>query len=295
MIPPRKIALSGGGMKGLAHVGALEVLEERGLLRCVKEYIGTSAGAIIGFCIAIGYTLSELRTLCAVFDFSLAQNLDPAIILQFSEQFGIDDGENLERFLNVLLKAKGLPTSLTFQELAQLRPSAPKLRVYAANIETCMPHEFSSDRTPRAELRMAVRASMCIPFLFTPVKDGATGALLVDGGIIAHFPFYHLSDSERADTIGIAFQKDDAQFDMSSMNLSEFSIRVFLSLYKHQNEALYKDWGHQIINVSCKFSGLNFDADTEIKLGIMEAGRKAALEFCSRRTKTSITRRYSVS
>ncbi len=56
-IPPRRIVLSGGGMRAVAHIGALQVLEARGHLAHVKEYVGVSAGAFLAFCLAIGYTL----------------------------------------------------------------------------------------------------------------------------------------------------------------------------------------------------------------------------------------------
>ena len=77
LIPPRRIVLSGGGIRALAHLGALDVLEKKGYLKNVKEYVGVSAGAFVGFSICIGYTISELRMLCSVFDFGLIRSVDP--------------------------------------------------------------------------------------------------------------------------------------------------------------------------------------------------------------------------
>ena len=94
-------------MKGIAHVGALDVLQKRGLLKCVREYIGTSAGAMMGLCLAVGYTIGELTTLCTVFDFRLMTNLEPDAMLQASELYGLDNGANLEKLLGVLLRQEG--------------------------------------------------------------------------------------------------------------------------------------------------------------------------------------------
>ena len=90
LIPPRRIVLSGGGIRALAHLGSLDVLEKKGLLRSVTEYVGVSAGAFVGFCLVIGYTITELKMLCSVFDFGLIRNLDPESALEFPSSFVFD-------------------------------------------------------------------------------------------------------------------------------------------------------------------------------------------------------------
>ena len=278
-VPPLRIALSGGGMKGIAHVGALEVLNERGLLKCVKEYIGTSAGALIAMCMVLGYTLQELRTLCTLFDFSLMLNLEPETILLCPEKFGMDNRLNMDRLLVVLLKAKGFGPATTFEDLRDL----PKqLRVYAADITICDVHEFSLKATPRTELRVAVQASMCVPFYFTPVIDPDSGHFLVDGGIIAHFPFIHLTDAERAETIGVAFNKPFESAGYAVDTFVAFSIQLYTSVYHHQNQALYAKWGHRIIRVECgRFPSFHFEATAAEKTALMDLGRAAALRYRS--------------
>ena len=275
-------------MKGIAHVGALEALEERGLLRCVKEYVGTSSGALIAFCVVLGYSLKELRTLCTLFDFTKMQNLEPEVLLQFPEQFGLDDGENLDRLLNVLLRAKGFSPNLKFADL-----SGQALRVFAVDINICEQKEFSAAATPRVELRQAVRASMSIPIFFTPVKDSDTGNSLVDGGLIAHFPFHHLSDSERHETLGIAFSEIHKTSD-NPTNIGAFVLQLYFSVYHHQNLQLLKDWGHRIITIPCgQFPSVYFDAELEHKKALLQSGRDGVEEFFSRKL-TPPHRRKSV-
>jgi predicted acylesterase/phospholipase RssA len=289
-VPPLRIALSGGGMKGIAHVGALEVLHERGLLKCVREYIGTSAGALIALCMVLGYTLQELRTLCTLFDFSLMLNLEPETILLCPDKFGLDNRLNLDRLLVTLLKAKGYGAATTFEDLREL----PKqLRVYAANITNCDVHEFSLKATPRVELRVAVQASMCVPFYFTPVVHPDSGHFLVDGGIIAHFPFIHLTDAERAETIGVAFTKQvhDSKID----TLLAYIMHLYTSVYHHQNQHLYSKWGHRIIRIECgRFPSFHFEASAAEKTYLMNKGREAVESTLARRASATITRRNSL-
>ena len=120
-IPPYRITLSGGGLKGIAHVGALEVLQERGLLKALREYVGISAGALVAFSLCLGSTLSELRMIISLLDFGLIRDLDPETMLNFPETFGLDTGANLEKFLKTILRARRISPTITFAELESLR------------------------------------------------------------------------------------------------------------------------------------------------------------------------------
>jgi NTE family protein len=295
MLPPKRVALSGGGMKGIAHVGALEVLEERGLLKNIKEYIGTSAGALIGLCMCIGYTLSELRAICMELDFSSAQNLDPEIVMQFLENFGFDDGANTDKLLTVLLKAKRIDPNITFEEFSQQFPNSPSLRTYAVEIQECKIHEFSLQKTPRAELKMAVRASSSIPIYFTPVCDISLNHVYVDGGLVAQLPFHHLTAEERNETIAIAFGNERAEA-CETLTFMKYMIKMYYSIYNHQNIELYKDWIHRIIIVPCgNFPSVYFGATSSEKQALIETGREGALKFLSNPPSLrKISRRHSL-
>lgn len=269
--------MSGGGMKGIAHVGALEVLESRGLLRHVVEYIGTSAGALMAFVLCIGYTVAELRDICIRFDFTLLQTLEPDTIVNVMETFGVDTGENLDRLLRALLKMRGLQPDTTFGDLS----GTATLRVYAADIHACGVREFSAAKTPRVPLRIAVAASMAIPLYFTPVEDPETGHLLVDGGLIAHFPFHHLSDLERQETLGIAFaQEHKVKSDTELKSFAAFFLQLYYSVYHPQNERLFSAWRHRILFLPCgEFPTMQFDSSEDQKGGLIAAGRRGATEF----------------
>ena len=294
MIPPLRVALSGGGILGLAHIGALEVLQERGHLKCVKEYLGISAGAMIVFCICIGYTLSELRALITVFNFTKIQNLEPEIMLSFVESYGFDDGANIEKLFIVLLRAKGLSPEITFREFSEKFPERPTLRIFATEVATRSLKEFSLGKTPDVCLKFAIRASVSIPIIFTPVED-LSGSYFVDGGIISNFPFHVLTDEERERAIGITFYKYTIQDKPAKItNIFEYIQHVCSSAYYHQEERLYKRWSSQIIVIKTeKNYSLNFEAVSEEKEDLMDAGRAAAEEFL-RNPVSKPLRRYSL-
>lgn len=296
MIPPLRIALCGGGVKGIAHVGALDVLQKRGLLKCVREYIGTSAGAMMGLCLAVGYTIAELTTLCTVFDFRLMTNLEPDAMLQASELYGLDNGANLEKLLGVLLRMKGFPVDCTFAQLEQLQCTRglPRLglRVYAADVEQGVPREFQARTTPNTSIVLAVRASMSVPVFFTPVRDPETGHLLVDGGVISNFPFQHLTDEERAETLGIAFDQSykfcaptgSAEALRKSMTFPEYILQLYYTVYGTHTRELLQGWSDRIVLLpQGNFPSLQFDATMDAKLELIQAGREGAEAFFKRR------------
>ena len=160
MAPKIGIALSGGGVKGFAHLGVLKALEEKGIEADVLA--GISAGAIVGAFIAAGKKPKEVMELINENDF-----------FDFAK-LGIPDRgfftlgnmtENLEKSLGVT----------TFEEL-----EIP-FYVGAANIEKGRMEYFSS-----GDLIKIIQASSSIPVLFSPVE--INGVLYVDGGLFENLP-----------------------------------------------------------------------------------------------------------
>ena len=182
-IPPLHIVLSGGGIRGIAYVGVFLELEKRGFLKNIKHILGVSCGAMFGFSYILGYTPNEMYSLASSLDFSLLQNIDPDIALNYFITYGIDDGSNLDKFLESLVKNKGFSKSITFQELYE--KTSIVFRCYAVDLNTCVLKEFSHKTTPHYLVLLALRASMCIPGYFIPVVDD--DKLYVDGGILINF------------------------------------------------------------------------------------------------------------
>ena len=192
-VPPRiGLVLSGGGAKGIAHIGVLKVLEEYGIQ---PEFItGTSMGSIIGALYSLGYSADELESLV------LSQNWDEVLFdIIPRNSISLEEKESDGRYaLSFPIKGLGvsLPKGLVAgqnisQLITRLTVSAHQITDFrklpipflciATNIETGEPVVIDSGFLPEA-----VRASMSIPSMFTPVlyEDN----LLVDGGLVRNFP-----------------------------------------------------------------------------------------------------------
>lgn len=190
--PKLGLVLSGGGAKGLAHVGVLKAMEEAGLK---PDFIaGTSMGSIVGGLYAIGYSASEIDSIMRAIDWdAVLSNKMPLNYIAFEEKEYYDRYLVEFPFVNYKLKVgTGLIRGQRLNELMHLFfwPALQydnfdqfpiPFRCVATNVGTGKSQVFKSGSLPTA-----LRASMAIPTAFTAVEQDST--LLVDGGVLNNFP-----------------------------------------------------------------------------------------------------------
>jgi NTE family protein len=188
------LALSGGGARGIAHVGVLKVLDELRIpIHCVT---GTSMGAIVGGTFASGRTPVEMEKLVLEADWAKIFRDQPPrkeIALRrkgddyktlFAPEFGVTDGG--------LALPKGVIAGVSIESffrslaapatgISDFRKLPVPFRAMATDIET-----GESVVLERGSIYQAMRASMSVPGAIAPVE--IDGRLLVDGGIANNLP-----------------------------------------------------------------------------------------------------------
>ncbi|MCR5395664.1 MAG: patatin-like phospholipase family protein [Bacteroidales bacterium] len=193
--PKVALVLAGGGAKGLAHIGAIKVLEEAGIP--IDMVVGNSMGSIVGGLYAIGYTPAEMDSVVRHTDwikllldapdygnkllsarkqnetFQLQMSLDPDRQNSKAGRSGLIQGRNIEQLLKQL--TCDVPDSVNFDHLPM--PFACN----ATEVVHGSVHEFHS-----GNLVKAMRASMAIPGVFTPVEMDSM--LFVDGFVTNNYP-----------------------------------------------------------------------------------------------------------
>jgi NTE family protein len=293
LVPPYRISLSGGSLKGLAHIGALEALHARGLLKGVREYIGISAGALIAFMMCIGCTLTEIRASAVRVNLGVVRDLSPETLFSFPDTYGLDSGENLKRLVVAILRAKGLSPDITFGELAAMR-RGPRLRLFVTNLNKCCPEELNETVRPTFPICLAVLASMSIPVYFRPVEDPVSGHLYVDGGMVTHNPFRLLSHDERETTLAIAF--GDAHKPTETISsLPQFLIQMYHSVEYHYIREIEEHWRDRILPLQIgNFNALNFEVGENDKQILIDKGRAEAERWLAAPPVKRPARRFSV-
>jgi NTE family protein len=190
--PKIGLALSGGGAKGLAHIGVLKVLEEVGV---PIDYIaGTSMGSIVGALYAIGYQADEMKKLALTTDW--ANLLTDEVSRRYvAMEEKIWDARYMGSF-PISKKGVQLPSGLIAGQKISNFLSRLTWSVHHINDFSQLPIPFTCVATDVATgeavaidsgfLPDAIRASMAIPTVFTPIK--LQDRLLVDGGLVRNLP-----------------------------------------------------------------------------------------------------------
>jgi predicted acylesterase/phospholipase RssA len=275
---PRRLIFSGGGIRVISFVGAVEQLHKANQLTDIQEYVGVSAGAFLAFILILGYNFDDIKNIIRKFDFGNIRSIDdPLQLLLFNQNLGIDNGDNLVKLLHSLLKHKGFPPDIT---LGQLGAATKKhMRCYATDLNKIKVHEFSDKATPDIKVTVALCATMSIPFYFMPVRDPITNNILTDGGCISNYPIGHLSTFEIQESIGFTF--DDYKNDHQTINGAfDFLYQIMSCYWVPRNKQLYTKYRENTIIVPCsKFPSWNFEATEEDKTKLMELGGIAAKNF----------------
>jgi predicted acylesterase/phospholipase RssA len=181
------LILEGGGIKGIAHVGAITLLSEIGIYNNILHVAGTSAGSQVAALIAARFTVSEIHDL--VMNTPFAQFSDSSCgcfrdLYRLYSRYGYHKGTFMENYINSILKSKFKIDRITFKELFA------KTGVHLKLTGTCVSDRalewFDHEMSPLMEVAKAVRISCCIPLYFEPVKYN--NKLYVDGGCLRNLP-----------------------------------------------------------------------------------------------------------
>jgi len=224
------LVLSGGGAKGIAHVGALKVIEELGI---PIDYIGgTSMGSIVGGLYALGYTSDQLETYMKEADW---ENLLTNRVLRRHVSI-YEKGERKRYWLQIPIRGhrielplgilSGQNVSNLFTELASPAYDQSDFSKFAIPF-LCVATDIESGVEVVLEhgnLAKAMRASMAIPSLFTP--EVIDGKRLYDGGLINNFPANHVRDKGIDILIGV---------DVGSQE----TIKEFNNIYKVMEQVVF--------------------------------------------------------
>lgn len=190
--PKIGLTLSGGGAKGLAHIGILKAIDAAGLK--IDYITGTSMGAVVGSLYAAGYTGVQIDSIARSIEWEVLLSNQLSLSVLFMEE-----KEQYNRFLvefplvkgkiklrRGIIRGQELDLKLAelfapFYEITSFNDLHIPFQCMATDLETGNLVVLDS-----GNLATAVRASMAIPSIFTDVK--IDGKSLVDGGLVSNFP-----------------------------------------------------------------------------------------------------------
>lgn len=279
------IVFEGAGIRGIAYAGALETMEQQGLLQNAKRVGGTSAGAITALLVALNYSSNEIADI--INSTSFKKFNDGRFILfgglnRLRKWYGWYRGKRFESWLSQLIEAKTGDPDISFAKLQQT--SAKLLYVTGTSLSKQKLIVFSRENYPNMKVKDAVRISMSIPLYFEAMFIDSTGKIMshpkntkgldvmLDGGFVANFPikifdstkYFTNTDSNffklNPHTIGFRIdseaqiKNDSASNELVSMPVTNFKeyLSAFYTLILenlNRQNLVEGDW-HRTISIS---------------------------------------------
>lgn len=291
----------GGGVKGIAIVGALSAMEAAGY-----EFVnlaGTSAGAIVASLYAAGYSAAELKPIINGLDFSSFTDsnwigkipLVGAVIDELAEK-GLYKGDAFEKIVRDLLAQKGVHTFKDLINPKHINDADDRyhfrLRIIATDISRgsmlVLPQDIKSYGIDpeNLDVALAVRMSMSIPFFFKPVS--LNNSYIVDGGVLSNFPV-QIFDSDGVPewpTFGIKLALANSNNLESTVRhpingpFSELAAILFTAIEAH--DAYYLQNDKYVRTAFIDTTGVNstdFNLKIEQKETLFNSGIKGANDF----------------
>ncbi|WP_202409595.1 MULTISPECIES: patatin-like phospholipase family protein [Halobacillus] len=288
---------SGGGVKALAFIGAVEELQNQGYV--FRRAAGTSAGAILAALTASGYTAEEIKSRLMSMSFEelihipLTDRVFPFMKWLFLYyRLGLYNGAQMETVLAQWLEEKGVRT------FADLRPGS--LKIICSDLTlgriVVLPDDLKSTYgidPATFSVAKAVRMSSSLPYFFIPVKiHGKRGkSVIVDGGVLSNFPLWIWEKQDgcrKRPVIGLKLSDEPDKLPEQKIRNA---IQMFHALFKtmqraHDSRYISKSISKDILFIPV--SGIettDFHMTHEEKEHLMNYGRQHALEFLKRWTK----------
>lgn len=207
------LCLSGGGIKGAAHIGVLQSLEEHNV--SIDYISGTSSGSIVAGLYSIGYSPNEIYDFFKKYSkeishISLLKILKLIYGLIFKQSIiidGLNDGKKLEKILYKICASKNI---------YKINQAKIPLLIPSVNIENGEIYIFTSEKTRNTYkdnyvydnsilISKAIRASCSFPGLYSPLKYN--NKLLVDGGIRENIPWKETKKLGADNVLSIIFER----------------------------------------------------------------------------------------
>jgi len=208
------LVLKGGGIRGIAYVGAFKVMEEKSILPGIEKVAGTSVGAITGALLCLGYSAAQMEAIMrktVIAGFNDGEWFFIGGQKRMRRNFGWYKGRKLEEWIGKLVAARtgnAHTTLLQLHQLALIDRKFKDLYVTATNLSRQRLDVFSWETHPNMPVAAAVRASASIPLYYGAVFLDSLGNpvehpkkdvfydVYVDGGLMANYPLQLFNSGE---------------------------------------------------------------------------------------------------
>ena len=265
------VALAGGGLKGLAHIGALQALEELGVK--IEYLSGTSSGSIFASFYAMGYSVEEIKEKTMT-HYKILTKIEKTPLFIAGATYltsgvakieGLISGENIENLVKTMSKDKPITN------MNQIEIPFAITTVDTISTKECifLSKKIDKENTDEidyiydAPVATATRASMSFPGIYTPCQYGKYN--FIDGGTKDNLPVQILKDMGADKVIALSFKIDEYE---PKEDIFAILLRT-VDIFSLQDVRVAQKESDLAIEIDCQGTTLLeiTDADEVIKTG----------------------------
>lgn len=272
-----KLVVSGGAVKGVAALGALQYMYDNNRLNNIEEYVCTSIGSMICYLLCIGYTPVEI--ICYISTHQLLKKFIFGDILSVANGDGLYNWNIVQNLLEKMTLDK-IGKFLTLNELYEL--TKRKISVITYNFSLKKEEILSYENHPHMNCILAIRLSSNLPFIFSRYKY--LNCYYLDGGFINNFPINQVKDDDLCFAINLA-----SYYSNNSSRIDE-NFKFHYYLYdllctsaainqKNSVEIANNMPGCDLLNLKLDINAIDFNINNQKLLDLFSQGFELCKDF----------------
>ena len=270
------LALSGGGIRGIAHAGVIKALEDNGIK--IDVIGGTSSGALISSLYAMGYSPYYIyilfkkyaKELVGVDSIPIISGISNFMMNKKVELMGLNTGKNLEKAFDELANRRGIKNIGEIKRMPIVIPSVDVGESKEYIFTNCIPEiSNKSQYITNISVGKAVRASSSFPAIFCPCDF--ENHKFLDGGVLDNVPVIEVKKQGVKKVMAVNFKADDIDEDSNIMDITMRSIDIMGNKISEQS----LESSDYILTVSTDKTGL---LDVEKLDNCYKYGYKAVMD-----------------
>lgn len=303
------LVFEGGGIKCIAYVGAIGVLEEEKIMPGIRRVAGTSSGAIMATLLALGAGTPQIQEILHATRFNMFEDASFGLVRntwRLLHRYGWYKGDAFSTWAKKQIAALSGDAELTFKALASRTKGTParcrELYMIGTDLSAQKAVVYSAEQTPDTPIWQALRISMSLPLVFASVAYNHD--VRVDGGLSWNYPidlfdrarYMHgvsaESDAPLYNPATLGFRVDsrtEIEAERKHLGLPAVKVDNFVSYLKalvgfaidmanhaHLKEA---DWHRTVFIDSQGVSTTDFSIDERLRLALIASGQHGAENY----------------
>jgi NTE family protein len=269
------IVFSGAGSRIYIFLGFIKALDEHNILSNIKSVIGTSSGALIAVLCILDFKYSEIEEIMLKINTSNLKNISSENIINFFNDYGLDDGKNFHRIIKIILNIKVKNENITFKELFEL--TNKRLIITATCVNNMNIEYFDHINTPDIPVITVLLMSISIPIIFKPIK--LENKYYVDGGLISHYPIDFFKD-EKDKTLGILVTSSMNNVKEIN-NFKDYIYNIMTCPLTNLVKNCYNNYKDNTVLIENNSNFIDFNIEYNTKISLIEEGYKATIKKLS--------------